>query len=113
MKRIACMALALMMAGLSLTGCGAKGGGTNQPPASSQPTVTEEKSESKVVHGVINRIDNYLLLLTDDGEYQIMEYGEGITMDGFAEGDRVDVSYTGELGVDGTYLVITAITKTE
>ena len=113
MKRIACMALALMMAGLSLTGCGTKGGGTNQPPASSQPTVTEEKSESKVVHGVINRIDNYLLLLTDDGEYQIMEYGEGITMDGFAEGDRVDVSYTGELGVDGTYPVITAITKTE
>ena len=42
-----------------------------------------------------------------------MEYGEGITMDGFAEGDRVDVSYTGELGVDGTYPVITAITKTE
>ncbi|OUO44608.1 hypothetical protein [Flavonifractor sp. An306] len=113
MKRIACIALALMMAGLSLTGCGAKGGGTNQPPASSQPTVTEEKTESKVVHGVINRIDNYLVLLTDDGEYQTMEYGEGITMDGFTEGDRVDVSYTGELGVDGTYPVITAITKTE
>lgn len=107
------MALALTMAGLSLTGCSAKGEGTDQPPSGSQPAVTEEKAESKVVHGVINRIDNYLVLLVGDGEYQIMEYGEGVTMDGFTEGDKVDVSYTGELGVDGMYPVITAIAKSE
>ena len=61
-----------------------------------------------MVQGIINKIDSYLLLLTDDGEYHIMDYGEGVTMDGFAEGDKVDVTYTGELDVDGACLLYTS-----
>lgn len=115
-KRMICLALALMMVGLSLTACGSKGSGKDQQantPASSPAAGTEQKAEEKMVHGVINKIDNYLVLLTDDGEYQIMEYGDGVTLDDFAEGDKVDVTYTGELGVEGSNPVITAITKAE
>lgn len=115
-KRIVCLTLALMMVGLSLTACGSKGSGKDQKtdmPVSSPVAGEEQKTEGKMVHGVINKIDNYLVLLTDDGEYQIMEYGDGVTLDDFAEGDKVDVTYTGELGVEGSNPVIIAITKAE
>ena len=115
-KRMVCLVLALMMVGLSLTACGAKESGNGQKeesPVSSQSVGAEQKTEGKVVHGIINKIDSFLVLLTDDGEYQIMDYGDGVTMDGFAEGDKVNVTYTGELGVEGSTPVATAITKAE
>ena len=31
-------------------------------------------------------------LLTDDGEYQVMDYGEGVTIDDFFEGNRVKIT---------------------
>ena len=54
---------------------------------------------------------DYLVLLTGDGEYQVMDYGKGVSADGFAEGDSVEITYTGELGVEGSNPVITAISK--
>ena len=71
----------------------------------------EEQKEEKVVRGTINKIDNYLVLLTEDDEYQIMDYGEGVTVDEFMEGDKVEVTYTGELGVDSSTPVIVSIAK--
>lgn len=109
MKRMVCLMMTLLLAAACLTACGAAGGGAKD--SKSTPAISEEKGAEKVVHGTINRIDNYLVLLTDDGEYQIMDYGDGVTLDDYAEGDQVNVTYTGELGVEGSNPVITAIAK--
>ena len=61
--------------------------------------------------GIINQMGDYLVLLTGDGEYQVMDYGKGVSDDGFEEGDSVEITYTGELGVEGSNPVITAISK--
>lgn len=110
MKRLVCMMMTLVLAATCLTACGGTGGGKtadNKPAAPS----TSQQAEEKTLHGVINRIDNYLVILTDDGEYQVMDYGDGVTLDDYAEGDSVNVTYTGELGVEGSNPVITAISK--
>ena len=114
MKRMVTTSLALILA-LSLTACGPSGakqttGGTQEPQSS--PTTQANTTEQKV-HGIINRIGNYLVLLTDDDEYQVMDLGEGVTLDGFAEGDSVDVTYTGKLGVESETPIVTAIVKTD
>lgn len=72
----------------------------------------KDMAEQKV-HGIINRMDEYLVLLTDDGEYQVMDLGEGVTLDGFAEGDSVNVTFTGKLGVESETPVVTAIVKAD
>lgn len=110
MKRMVCLMMTLLLAATCLTACGTSGGGAAKD-SNSTPAVSDEKGAEKVVHGVINRIDNYLVLLTDDGEYQIMDFGDGVTLDDYAEGDEVNVTYTGELGVEGSNPVITAIAK--
>ena len=111
MKRLVCMAITLVLAALCLTACGGTGGGSaaDKPAASG----AAQQEENKVVHGIINRIGNYLVLLTDDGEYQIMDYTDKAILDGFAEGDSVDVTYTGELGVEGSTPVIVSIEKAD
>lgn len=120
MKRILCLTLALLALTLSLTSCTLFKGNKSQPQKpmaseSSQSTAgdksDEEQKEEKVVRGTINKIDNYLVLLTEDDEYQIMDYGEGVTVDEFMEGDKVEVTYTGELGVDSSTPVIVSIAK--
>lgn len=62
---------------------------------------------------MINRKGDFLVLLTDDGDYQIMDYGKGVNVDDFAEGDKANITYTGELGVEGSTPVIVAISKAE
>ena len=107
MKRTLSLMLTLMLVVLSLTACSALQGG-KEP--SSTPAVRSAapsgKSEEKVVRGIINRMDNFLVLLTEDDEYQTMDYGEGVTTDGFAEGDRVEITYTGELGENSTPVIV-------
>lgn len=110
MKQKICLVLTLVMVMLALTACGRMGGGKTEDSGSSQPQYTE-KAEEKKVSGVINRMGEYLVLLTGDGEYQVMDFGKGVSADGFAEGDSVEITYTGELGVDGATPVITAISK--
>ena len=112
MKRTICMMMALMLMVGALTACGMMGGGKKNEPQST-PMESAAQVEGKTVSGIINKIDNYLVLLTDDGEYHVMDFGDGVTLDDFAEGDKVDVTYTGQLDAEGTNPVIVAITKAE
>lgn len=110
MKRMICLVMAVMLAALCLTACGTVGDGKgNSKPGSS----TSAQAEGKTVQGIINRKGDYLMLLTDAGEYQVMDYGKGVNADDFAEGDKVSITYTGELGVEGSTPVIVAISKAE
>lgn len=127
MKRIATLALMLMLMVLTVTSCSTLGLGKQQEKtdassssqmdssAGSQMDASdkskEEQKDTKVVQGTINKIDTYLVLLTDDGEYQVMDYGEGVTVDEFMEGDKVAITYTGELGDEANSPVIVAIEK--
>lgn len=113
MKRKICLMLVLALMAVSLTACGMTGGGKQSQQPKDSPVASTETPEAKVVHGIINKIDSYLVLLTGEGEYQIMDYGEGVTMDDFMEGDSVDVTYTGELGVEGSTPVIVSIVKAD
>ena len=112
MKKTICAVSALLLT-LSLAACGTPAGESNQDKSassgSSSSSQSQDAQETKTVQGIINKIDTYLVLLLDDGEYQIMDYGEGVTLDDYFEGDRVEVTYTGELGVEGVAPVITAI----
>ncbi|HIZ93701.1 hypothetical protein [Flavonifractor sp. An112] len=110
MKRKICLVLTLVLVVFALSACGKADSGKKTDDGSSQPQSTE-KVEEKKVSGIINRMGDYLMLLTGDGEYQVMDYGKGVSVDGFAEGDSVEITYTGELGVDGATPVITAISK--
>ena len=110
MKRKICLVLTLVLVVFALSACGKADSGKKTDDGSSQPQSTE-KVEEKKVSGIINRMGDYLMLLTGDGEYQVMDYGKGVSVDGFAEGDSVEITYTGELGVDGAAPVITAISK--
>ena len=108
--------LSVLMLALALSGCGAGGAGRKPAPSPSPsptPSAAVEQKEEKVIRGTINRIGSYLVLLTGEGEYQVMDFGEGVTADGFAEGDQVDVTYTGELGAEDTDPVIQAMEKVE
>lgn len=106
MKRMICLALAALLTVTALTACG--GGKKEKTPA---PSAAAGQEEKKTVQGIINKIDAYLVLRTEDGEYQIMDYGKDVSAEGFAEGDQVVVTYTGELGVENVYPVILAIEK--
>ena len=112
MKRKICLVLTLVLVMFALSACGKADSGKKTDDGSSQPQSTE-KVEEKKVSGIINRMGDYLMLLTGDVEYQVMDYGKGVSVDGFAEGDSVEITYTGELGVDGAAPVITAISKVE
>ena len=109
-KRKICLVLTLVLVVFALSACGKADSGKKTDDGSSQPQSTE-KVEEKKVSGIINQMGDYLVLLTGDGEYQGMDYGKGVSVDGFAEGDSVEITYTGELGVDGATPVITAISK--
>lgn len=110
MKRTICMTMALLLLVTALTACGRAG---KQTAAGDTPGAGAEQAEGKKVRGTINKIANYLVLLTEDEAYQVMDFGEGVTLDDFAEGDKVEVTYTGELGVEGAAPVLTAIVKVE
>lgn len=108
MKRIAAILLSATLL-LSLTAC-KKG----EAPSTSQPKNTEtavEETQEKTVSGVINRIGDFLVLLTDDGEYQIFDFDKEVDPSSFAEGDRVGVTYTGVLGDENATPVAVVIMK--
>ena len=113
MKRKICVMGLAVLLGLSLAACGApKSEGQqekSQPESSSQ--AEPEQKEEKVVQGTVNKLGTFLVLVTEDGEYQIMDYGEGVTVDTIMEGDKVEITYTGELGNEAETPVITAIVK--
>lgn len=110
-RLVACAAVILVLAGCKAPG-GSGGKESPKPAASDRPQVSATQApEGKILKGVINRIDSYLVLLTDDEVYQTMELGEGISMDGFSEGDRVEITYTGVLDSPDADPVIIGIAK--
>ena len=113
MKRTLVLCAAALILVFSLTACGSSKSTDKDTDKSTESEVSETAEDTQVIHGTINKIDSYLVLLTDDGEYQIMDYGEEIDMDAFSEGDSVNVTYTGTLGDEEHSPVITAIEKAE
>ena len=63
---------------------------------------------------MVNKIDDYLVLLTDDGEYHIFDFGEDVDPSAMEEGDRVTVTYTGTLDPesDEVTAVVVSVEKT-
>ena len=128
MRRTAPILLLLaMMLGLSACGNGAKN--TPAPPStasvensapmestapvedSAAPAETGEPNEEEhAISGIINRMDDYLVLLAND-EYQVFDLGKGVSTDGLEEGDEVTVVYTGTLGDEKTPPVAIEIAK--
>ena len=91
------LALALSTV-LLLAACGASG------------SAADGSQQEESVTGTINRLDtDYLVLITDDGEYQVMDFGENFSAEGFSEGDDVVITYTGTLGNEEKPPVITAM----
>ena len=57
-----------------------------------------EETETQTISGIVNRLGNYLVLLDDQDNYLIFDFGEDVDSSTLAEGGRVTVTYTGELG---------------
>ena len=134
MKRIAAITLALMLV-LTMTSCTALGLGKHKEKtdavSSSQSDSSsgsqadssadgsadapdkseEEQKEEKTIQGIVNKIGNYLVLLTEDGEYHVMDFGEGVDAKQFKEGDKVEITYTGDLADEENSPVIVAMEK--
>ena len=90
------LALALSIA-LLLAACGASG------------STAEGSQKEESVTGTINRLDtDYLVLITDDVEYLVMDFGESFSVEGFSEGDDVVITYTRTLENEEKPPVITA-----
>lgn len=131
MKRMIAFALMLCLM-LSLAACGQKDSGkqestdqdqttveeqANQPadngedPAETQDDKANDAQEEQTISGVVNRLDDYLVLLDNDDEYRIFDFGEGVDQSKLAEGDKVTVTYTGELGSEDPAPVAVSIQK--
>ena len=134
MKRIVTITLMLMLV-LTMTSCTALGLGKNKEKtdavsssqldsSSSQQTDSsadgqmdaqdkseEEQKEEKTIQGIVNKIGNCLVLLTEDGEYHVMDFGEGLDTEPFKEGDKVEITYTGDLADEENSPVIVAMEK--
>ena len=78
MKKAVFLGAAVLMIGIMLTACGSgnptqsktKTESTSAPESSQAQS--EDKENQQVVHGIINKIDTYLVLVTENGEYQVM-----------------------------------------
>lgn len=129
-KKAIVLGIGILTLGILLCACHpGKGFGSKTAPGSSQTagasSATKEKGESseqkeeekeqeeekQEIQGIINKMGTYLILLVGDGEYQVMDFGEGVTTDGFAEGDQVKITYTGALGDEEHTPVIVTMEK--
>lgn len=131
MKRMLAFALMLCLT-LSLAACGQKDSGKQETSDKDQTaveeTVNEEQDhemdaaadqengedaaqEEQTISGIVNRFGEYLVLLDGDGEYRIFDFGEGVDTSKLEEGDKVTVTYTGELGSEDPAPVAVSIQK--
>lgn len=104
MKKIFCTVLMLCLV-LSLAACGqtnSNNSSNSTPSSTPESSVPEssstEESEVQTISGIVNRLDSYLVLLDDEGNYLVFDFGDEVDQSTLAEGDRVTVTYTGELG---------------
>ena len=100
MRRTLTALLAALML-LTLAACGSSG--------SQAGGATQEDTDA--VSGVVNRLGDFLVLLTEDDTYAIFDFGEGVDPDALEEGDSVTVTYTGELGSEDPVPVAVAVEK--
>lgn len=100
MRRTLTALLAALML-LTLAACGSSG--------SQAGGATQE--DTAAVSGVVNRLGDFLVLLTEDDTYAIFDFGEGVDPDALEEGDSVTVTYTGELGSEDPVPVAVAVEK--
>ena len=106
MKRLrkpAALLLALVMA-LTLAACGAE---------KTDAGNDGKEEDSATVNGVVNRMGDFLVLLTDDETYQVFDFGEDVDQGRLEEGDSVTVTYTGELGSEDPVPVAVSVEKTD
>ena len=84
--------------------------GSGPEHSSASGCAAEGSQQEESVTGTINRLDtDYLVLITDDVEYQVIDFGENFSVEGFSEGDDVVITYTGTLGNEEKPPVITAM----
>ena len=95
--------LALTM-GLTLAACGSE---------KTDAGNDGKEEDSATVNGVVNRMGDFLVLLTDDGTYQVFDFGEDVDQGRLEEGDSVTVTYTGELGSEDPVPVAVSVEKTD
>ena len=133
MKRMLAFALMLCLM-LSLAACGQKNSGKQETSDGDQLTVEEPVNEAQdhemdadaaaaqesgedaaqeeqTISGIVNRFGDYLVLLDGDDEYRIFDFGEGVDKSKLEEGDKVTVTYTGELGSEDPAPVAVSIQK--
>ena len=72
-----------------------------------------KEEDSATVSGVVNRTGDFLVLLTEDGAYQVFDFGEDVDQESLEEGDSVTVTYTGELGSEDPAPVAVSVEKTD
>lgn len=112
--RLTLLALASILSML-LTACGASDdsaeAGSNGTPSES-PQESAEQAE-QTVEGTINRLGDYLVLITEESEYQVMDFSKDFSPEGFEEGDDVVITYTGTLGNEEEPPIIIAMESTQ
>ena len=125
MKNMTAFALALCLV-LSLAACGQKDSGkqdsenpdvmteqTEQPADGSDGNQEKEIPLEQTISGVVNQLDDYLVLLDEEDEYRIFDYGIDVDPTELEEGDRVIVTYNGILGDEENVPVAVAIDKAD
>ena len=118
-KKAIVLGIGILTLGILLCSCHAGMGrgikpaaGSGQtPPASSSAKEKEQEEEKQEIQGIINKMGTYLILLVGDGEYQVMDFGQGVSQDGFEEGDQVKITYTGSLDDEENAPVIVTMEK--
>lgn len=111
MKKLVFTTLLMLCLVLSLAACGQNNSNSNSTPGNAPESLTPESSmpessmpegsdaeEAQTISGIVNRLDSYLVLLDDQGNYLVFDFGDDVDQKALAEGDRVTVTYTGELG---------------
>lgn len=124
MKKLVFTTLLMLCLVLSLAACGQNNSNSNSTPGNAPESLTPESSmpessmpegsdaeEAQTISGIVNRLDSYLVLLDDEGNYLVFDFGDDVDQKALAEGDRVTVTYTGELGSENPAPVAVAIQK--
>ena len=106
MKKILMLTLATVCLLAALTACGKTGG-------DKQDGGDDAAAKEQTISGVVNRLDDYLVLLDGDGEYRIFDFGKDVDASALEEGDQVKVTYTGTLGSEDPAPVAVSIEKSE
>lgn len=112
-KQFMMLAALILILGVLLAACSQANTSKNESSPSTDNAQTAQKEETHVLNGVINRKGEFLVLLTEGGEYQVMELGEGVSLNEFSEGDSVTVTYTGKLGDEAASPVVVSIALLE